>query len=298
MKLRDLTGQVFGKLTVKSRAPDKVLPGGYKVVRWNCDCECGKTTIVSSKSLLYAKYPTRSCGCGMYQIKNNLVGKRFGRLLVVEKVKGKILKSGYEQQTYKCICDCGNETILPYSSLTTGNTSSCGCLFNELTSKRMTTHGMSKTKLYDVWLKMRHRCFNEKDQDYEYYGERGIKVCDEWNEKFESFYEWSNSNGYKEGLTIDRINVNGDYEPSNCRWVNREVQMNNTRANKILTIQGISHTMAEWSKMFGKDQETLRDRLLAGWDEITALTAPTNYRYRWKGKYEYGEKLFSDTVRC
>lgn len=298
LKLRDLTGERFGKLTVKSRAPDKILPGGYKTVMWNCDCDCGNSSVVSSKNLLYAKYPTRSCGCGMNQIRNNLVGQRFGRLLVVEKVKGKTLKSGYEEQTYKCVCDCGNEVILPYSRLTTGNTSSCGCLAIEMLKDRSFKHGMSKTKIYDVWKEMRYRCSKETDKSYKYYGERGIKVCEEWDCSFETFYKWALKTGYKEGLEIDRIDTLGDYEPNNCRWVTRIQQMNNIRTNRILNINGFSKTMAEWSRLFEINADTFNDRLKAGWDVISALTAPKGYQYKRKGKYEDGEEFFSRVIRC
>ena len=298
MKLKDLTGMRFGKLTVKSRAPDKILPSGYKTVMWNCDCDCGGSSVVSSKNLERKKYPTRSCGCGMYQIKNNLVGQRFGRLLVVEKVKGKTMKNGYEEQTYKCKCDCGKDVVLPYASLTTGNTKSCGCLFLENLIKRNTTHGMSDTKLYLVWKEMIARCTRETDKSYKYYGALGVSVCKEWSENFENFYNWAIEFGYKEGLEIDRIDYNGNYEPSNCRWVTRKVQMNNMRRNVIIDIDGISHTMAEWSDIFKISQDLFRNRLKAGWDVKSALTAPNNYRYKWKGVFKDGEELFSRVVRC
>lgn len=298
MRIIDLTGEKFGKLTVINRAPDKVLPSGYKQVMWNCNCECGNTSVVSSKALKNAKYPTRSCGCNMNQIKNNLVGQRFGRLTVTEKVKGKILKSGYEQQTYKCVCDCGNEVTLPYSSLTTGNTTSCGCYFKEELIKRNTTHGKSKTKLYDVWREMRRRCSKEKDLSYQYYGARGISVCDEWDSNYENFYNWAIKSGYSEGLEIDRIDVDGDYSPSNCRWVTRKEQMNNISRNRYVTIRKNTKTLSQWGELFNINPQTLWSRLCNGWDSITALTAPIGYKFKKKGKYQDGEELFSNIIRC
>lgn len=298
MAFIDLTGQVFGKLTVMSRAPDRILPSGYKTVMWNCHCLCGNDTIVSGKNLKHNKYPTRSCGCAMHEIRNDLTGKRFGRLLVVERTEGKLLKSGYKQQMYKCLCDCENTIVVTYISLVTGNTTSCGCYAKELLRKKNTTHGMSGTKLYDVWKEMRRRCSKENDGSYFYYGARGIKVCDEWESDFQSFYNWAIKNGYREGLEIDRINNNDNYEPSNCRWVTRRKQMNNCSINIVIPIKGYCKTIAEWASLFDIHPETLRNRFGRGWDEITALTAPKNYKYYKKGKYIDGEKLFSDIIRC
>lgn len=293
-KLIDLTGEVFGKLTVISRAQDKILPSGYKQVMWNCSCECGNTSVVSGKNLKGGS--VRSCGCGMRQVKNNLVGKRFERLKVIEKVKGKILKSGFEQQTYKCICDCGNETIVSYSALMTGNTKSCGCLFKEDLIDRNTTHGMSSTKLYDVWKGMFQRCYNKYNKSYRYYGGKGIRICDEWKNDFQVFYEWAQLSGYKEGLEIDRIDGKGNYEPGNCKWSTRTEQMNNVSDNKIWEVNGVSHTQAEWSKLFDIDQDLVSGRLNAGWDLISALTAPKNYRYSKHGEYKDGKELFSRII--
>lgn len=296
-KLIDLTGQRFGKLTVLNRAEDKVLPSGYKTVMWNCICDCGNTSVVSGKNLNHKYTPTRSCGCGMHQIRNNLVGQKFGRLMVVEKVKGKMLKSGYEQQTYRCVCDCGNETILPYSALMTGNTTSCGCYAKELSGKIHRTHGKSHTKLYDVWKEMRYRCSKPTDISYKYYGLKGIKVCDEWDNDYQSFYDWAVNNGYKEGLEIDRIDTYGDYCPTNCRWTNRKEQMNNTTFNKSITINNITLTISEWSSLFNISYDLFWDRLKAGWDAVSALTAPVHYQYNMKGKFNDGEELFRAVIQ-
>lgn len=295
-KLIDLTGRRYGKIVVVGRAEDRVLPSGYKTVMWHCVCDCGNTSIVSGKNLNHKINPTRSCGCGMYQIRNNLVGRKFGRLSVIEKVKGKTLKSGYEQQTYKCVCDCGNETVVPYSALMTGNTTSCGCYAKELLGKRHRTHGKSHTKLYDVWKEMRYRCSKPSDKSYQYYGQKGIKVCAEWDNDYQEFYDWAISSGYKKGLEIDRIDPNGDYCPENCRWITRREQMNNTTANRFITINGITHTLSEWSQLFSVNYDTVWDRLKLGWDEVSALTAPLKYQYNKEGKFKDGEKLFRAVV--
>lgn len=295
-KLIDLTGRRYGKLVVLSRADDKILPSGYKTVMWNCICDCGNTTVVSGKNLNKKITPTRSCGCGMNQIRNNLVGQKFGRLTVIEKVKGKILKSGYEQQTYKCICDCGNETVVSYSALMSGNTTSCGCYFKEALIKRNTTHGKSHTKLYDVWKEMRYRCLKPSDKSYKYYGQKGIKICEEWDNDYQKFYDWAIESGYEDGLEIDRIDSDGDYCPENCRWFTRKQQMNNVSNNRIITINGVSKTLSQWCEFLGANYKLAGERILRGWDSVSALTAPKNYEYKKRGRFNGRKELFREIV--
>lgn len=128
----------------------------------------------------------------------------------------------------------------------------------------MKSHGMFGTKIYGVWGHMKSRCYNPKVERYKNYGGRGIKVCDEW-QNFEGFYEWAIRSGYKEGLTIDRINVDGDYCPENCRWATKETQMNNTTRNRYVTYKGETHTVSEWSRKLGIPYKTLFKRINDGW---------------------------------
>lgn len=168
----------------------------------------------------------------------DLRGKRFGRLICVEPDRS--IKKHFVY--WKCICDCGAITIVPSRQLVSGNTQSCGCLHKELLSKSRIKHGGKGTRLYSIWKSMRYRCSNEKSNNYRYYGGRGISVCEEWKNDFLAFKQWAESNGYSDELTIDRINVDGNYEPNNCRWATfREQRMNqrprqrrNTNANKVL----------------------------------------------------------------
>jgi hypothetical protein len=125
--------------------------------------------------------------------------------------------------------------------------------------------GLSNSRLYNIWLHMKGRCCRKTDDHFENYGGRGIKVCDEWKNNFRSFYEWSMSNGYKNDLTIDRIDNNGDSEPSNCRWVSMKSQCNNRRSNILITINNESHNIQEWSDISGIKYCTIYQRIKRGW---------------------------------
>ena len=151
--------------------------------------------------------------------------------------------------------------------LTTGNTRSCGCLHKKIPYK---THGKRYERLYGVWAGMKNRCLNPNEPKYKNYGARGIRVCDEWLNDFEVFYEWAMENGYdadakKNECTIDRIDVNGNYEPSNCRWANAYTQGNNKRNNIIITINNETHTVSEWSTITGLKNKTIVYRYKKGW---------------------------------
>lgn len=155
-------------------------------------------------------------------------GRRYGRLVVVEYVyKGKWL----------CKCDCGNETVVPSVNLANGHTKSCGCLNRDVSIAINTKHGGKGTRLYAVWKSMKSRCYNKNERAYSLYGGRGILVCDEWLDDFATFRNWAMENGYDPNAprgkcTIDRINVNGNYEPSNCRFVDMKTQARNRRPYK------------------------------------------------------------------
>lgn len=138
------------------------------------------------------------------------------------------------------------------------------------------THGKSDTRLYSIWCDMKRRCYNPKNKRYSRYGGRGISVCEEWKDDFQAFYEWAIDNGYDEHLTIDRINVNGNYEPSNCRWVTWKEQQRNTSRNRYITVNGETKTIAEWSEITGIKPDVIKDRLnKLHWTEEEAVTIPT-----------------------
>lgn len=140
----------------------------------------------------------------------------------------------------------------------------------------MAKHHMSNTKIYHVWQSMKHRCYLKSDTNYYKYGARGITVCDEWWNSFEAFYNWAIENGYEEGLSIDRIDNNGNYEPSNCRWVTRRVQANNTRRNKLITYAGKTQSLPNWCRELNLNYKTVRTRIGAyKWSVEKALSTPT-----------------------
>lgn len=192
--------------------------------------------------------------------KKDLTGLRFMHLLVLEEAG----KNKDGRAMWLCKCDCGklHKTLGKY--LLNGDTTSCGCRRRRIlaeTTKRNTTHNMSETPIYTKWVSMKDRCMNPLNSAYSSYGGRGIKICDEWINSFENFYEWAISSGYSEGMTIDRINNNGNYEPANCRWTDLKTQANNTRRNHYLTYKGETKSLAEWAEIKKINYSTLRARI-------------------------------------
>lgn len=193
--------------------------------------------------------------------KKPLEGMRFGRLIVLAEHTERKNRS----YTWVCQCDCGKITHpIPTNQLLSGRTRSCGCLRNDLIRHRSVKHGLSNTHLYGVWSGMKRRCLNPKVERYKSYGGRGITICDEWLNDFQSFYDWAMAHGYADGLSIDRIDVNGNYCPDNCRWVDETIQANNRSNNLMVEINGESKTLGEWAHIAGTDYNTIYQRYLRG----------------------------------
>jgi hypothetical protein len=202
----------------------------------------------------------------------DLTGETIGRLKVLYRTEDHYYPSGRHDVMYTCKCECGNIVDVLGIHLRSGHTKSCGC-YREFTTKiNKTTHGMTNTRLYYIWKNMKSRCFNPNNQDYLDYGGRGITVCQEWVNDFVNFMMWSLQHGYNDTLTIDRINVNGNYEPSNCRWATQKVQCNNTRVNIYVELDGITHTLKEWCEILNLDYNKIHSRVYNGWDPVIALT--------------------------
>lgn len=286
--LIDLTGMKFGMLTVLSRDMSQY---GKHAVYWFCECECGNICTVSGDHLRGGR--TRSCGCASEDFRVSkrrldIKGQKFGRLTAIAPCKHP--ETGVS--TWLCQCDCGNQTFVVAGYLRNGSIQSCGCgKFNvgQYSANHMTKHGAtsrnnndrSLKRLYGVWCNMKQRCCNPSCSEYHNYGGRGITICDEWINDFCSFRDWAIAHGYdgnapRGQCTLDRIDVNGNYEPSNCRFVSQSVQSNNRTNSRLFIIDGVSHTASEWSQIYNTDAQLVRGRIDRGWDIERALTEPVH----------------------
>lgn len=206
----------------------------------------------------------------------DLTEKRFGKLTVIKKHN----QDKWGGWNWLCMCDCGNETVVSGGHLRGLKTKSCGCSRKET---KNFTHKMTGSRLYKVWHAMKSRCYYEKSEMFKHYGGRGIMVCDEWKNSFISFYDWSIKNGYDENAergqcTIDRIDVNGNYEPNNCRWATIKQQANNTRRNHLIKYNGKTQTVSQWANELGVEPDSIFNRLQKGFTEEEALTLKFNER--------------------
>lgn len=187
--------------------------------------------------------------------RKDLTGRQFGRLTVL-----KFVPNEKEGAYWLCKCDCGNEVVVLGSYLKNGHTKSCGCL----KIKRFIKHNLANTRLNKIWSGMKDRCYNPNNNRYKDYGERGIRVCDKWVNDFKAFYDWAMANGYADKLSIDRINVNGNYEPANCRFTDTKTQGRNRRNNVIVEYHGEKICLAEAAEMSGINKETFMKRYQRG----------------------------------
>lgn len=190
----------------------------------------------------------------------DITGQKFGCLTALYR-----LHSYHKKGTYwLCICECGNLVEVYLQNLQSGHTTSCGCL--------KVKHNKCDTRLYSILRGIKTRCYNKNVKEYKYYGKRGIAVCDEWLNDFNAFYDWAMENGYNDTLTIDRIDVDGNYSPDNCRWIPNKEQQQNKRKTKLYTINDITKTLAEWCEVYNINYNKVYNRVyLYNWEIERAL---------------------------
>lgn len=217
-------------------------------------------------------------------VRMDITGMRFGRLVAVKRLRTDTSPSGRKYSVWLCKCDCGNNKEVRLTNLRQGTVQSCGCYAHDVRSKnaqelkigeKMKKHGDANKNLplYNVWCAMKRRCYNPRVKYYALYGGRGIKVCNEWMD-YLPFKEWALSNGYHQGLTLDRINCNGNYEPSNCRWVTTQEQQRNRRNNKHYDYKGKLYTVLEIANMVGLKPRTIQGRIERGWTIEEVVETP------------------------
>ena len=205
---------------------------------------------------------------------SDLRGQRFGRLLVI----GATSRNGRGYSV--CRCDCGKHFTTRNDGLKSGETVSCGCYNKDRAARgdNRRTHGQAGKPLYRTWQNMKNRCYNKNVRQYKDYGGRGITVCDEWRNSYSAFEAWARGNGYEDGLTIDRIDNDGNYCPENCRWVTRDEQQINKRYNHTAEINGVRRTLTEWARVYGLKESVVNWRVNNGWDVVQALTTPVGQK--------------------
>lgn len=211
----------------------------------------------------------------------DLTGRKIGRLTVLKRVGSDKNK----KTLWLCRCECGNEKVICSNTLLRKNkTLSCGCLAKEILINRNTTHNLTKEsrRLYKIWANMKSRCYNPKSNSFKYYGQRGIYICREWKDDFSNFYNWAINNGYESDLTIERIDVNDIYKPSNCKWINRSEQNLNKRNNRMITFKGETKPLNIWCNELNLNRGVIRTRLKLGWSVEKAFTVPSI-----KGRNQY-----------
>lgn len=283
----DLTGQKFGRFTVIEYAGKS---------KWRCICNCGNKRLVMTYALRCGN--STSCGClkvekliarstGVVK-REDLTGYRYGRLVCLEPAPGHAPGNG--GALWRCLCDCGNEIIVPAYALKKANTRSCGCLQRDTIKARLTKHGACRSREYRIWRCMRGRCHVEGASGFSEYGARGVYVCSRWRESFASFIA---DMGFAPSAkhSIDRINNDGSYTcgkcdhcqqhgaPANCRWATQAEQNRNMRTNHLISFNGVTKCLTDWATDIGIHPVSLYYRLTKyNWSVEKALTTPSRRR--------------------
>ena len=277
IKDQDYSGQRFGYLVALRRDPSNER-------KWICQCDCGRT--VSALIYNLRSGNTKRCGnpdCITKTI--DITGQRFGKLVALSFLGFKQVYTDRRRAAmWLCKCDCGKEVEVTYANLHSGHTKSCGCYQVDVQRERMTKHGMSRTRLNKIYRNMKTRCNNPNATGHEYYHDKGITVCQEWEESFESFVEWSMNNGYAPGLTLDRKDNSKGYSPGNCRWVTYKVQSRNTSHVHWINYHGTLMPLVDVAHELGVNPTTFRYHLSKGRSEediINYYESRDGYRQRF-----------------
>lgn len=253
----DLTGQRFGMLKVLEKAESS--PKGGR--RWLCQCDCGGKKVVLSSNL--RRGTTKSCGC---LTSSDLTNSKVGRLTVIEKLNEQDASRCW---LWRCQCECGNEIKVRSSTLRKNEIESCGCKRIE----DISSHGLSHTRIYQIWLDMHRRCYNPDRGDYKYYGGKGVRVEPSWHDVHVFLEDMGHPPSDEH--TLDRKDTNGNYCKDNCRWVTWDVQANNKTDNVFLEYDDKKQTIAQWARELDVNPHSLRNRIfLYGWSVEDALTKP------------------------
>ena len=256
--INEYFGQKFGALTIIDYVPRTSKKERLKV---KCLCDCGNECIRIFKEVRSGH--TTTCGCRMTRFEdyhNSFIGQKYNKLTIL----------GYEgvnknqDAIAKCKCDCGNIHNIPLKHVINGIVKSCGCLQKEIARNRFIIDGRTTERLYNIYMNMKARCYNINNIDYKNYGGRGITICKEWLDDYTTFKKWSLENNYNDNLSIDRIDVNGNYEPNNCRWTTQIVQCNNRRNTIKITYNNQTHTITEWAEIFNIDRKLIASRYRRG----------------------------------
>lgn len=205
----------------------------------------------------------------------NLIGSKYNNLTIIKEVDAIFTKGGNKKRMISCLCNCGVEKILVMSEVINGYVKSCGCYSRELakenTTIRNTKHKMYGTSEYNTWQSMKKRCLNPNHKAYDYYGGRGITICDSWINSFSNFYNDMGSKPNKDS-SLDRINNDKGYFKENCRWASKKTQTRNQRNNRYLTIDGVTKTIGEWAEISGIKWQTIHHRaFISNWEDKEIL---------------------------
>lgn len=285
MRKIDITGQIFTGLTVLKECPERV--NGR--IQWICSCICGKVVRIDGGAL--RGEGSKTCGC-LTGLNIKKLSRRtkikpgdiYGNLLVIKECS----KNSNKNITYLCKCICGNEKITCSYKLSHNIALHCGCKHGELINSYITKHGYSKSTdrhpAYSIWLGIKQRCLSPLCCAYRDYGGRGITICEEWKNNPKVFVEWALENGYEKGLTIERIDVNGNYEPNNCKWITRYEQVSNRRNTIYISYRGKNIAPSkEWQKYAvsaNVNYRTFLGRIIRDWDIEEAALKPPNIKTR------------------